>query len=1077
MIVAATADEAMQVRKKALAVLSYLLRQQPKNEALRTAWVRAVLPCVVDVEASVADKALREVQATLFDEIVASDRTFFPSKVYAEKQGKEWSDNKLPAVYELLASLNSEASEYMQRAIACLLKSEPKQAQQLTMALEVILGKCCPTDEEQRAIPIAVLDLLEEITGRVLVRGKTKITSTLTTGKMSKQKNHEQKVADVAVNVPMLLTVWTLIMRNEAEVHNAEYFPGNQTPRLKRQETRVLQRMIRILANCHSALSPMEKQQITHTFETQIFLRDVLQCIWRFVHGDKFPNGMNDAKDDESEDEVLDKITGRVKLDEFGNPRYFYDFENLRTTVANTVMSLSFKDDPALLQNEMHVRRAVRHLFILGELALMLDKNRSAFMSRVVAPKRGQKKNKEHHQLASSQFSQPDGPTGSCSRELVMALRDLCEQVNPKNGYEMPAEVRAHAFIVFGKLCLRDEKLAKKSIEMLVSHLTKREEPLQVRNNILILLSDLAVSYTSLVDRFVPIMTDFLSRDHPRFLRQQALMVLSSLLAEDFIKFKGNTTFRLIYMLSEADEGFAAGALAQQQQQQQHITSSTQAQRDAESVAALNGFLGIPQFQMARGSQKFSLLTKPLQRYRIYHFLIKKLDMKTKFLVAQGLCQSYLTAFLEGATGEKPLPLPQSRTDPSYVVLLDVLTLIRSKEMRAAFAVKTVLQQAGLSMNDDEDNDLKDLAAAAGVNGGAANANANGNGGGTGAAPGGNSNNGGSAAPALEGFHQMVRGIICDKLLPLLLHLREHLQKAKSPLMKDLNLCLMEILFEYKDELDGIIFDAQLRCELLHDMKSQKFVGAGFGRRRIGGIVSLEDMVGDGVYEHVLGQAEKLSPDHGRGQEAFFHKFIYHEGVGDPWAGLFGGSSWGNGEGVGGAAGSHGGFTAIMAAPNLEEDIAGNKLGGATSCAGAHSCVSTGVLMNDDLAKAGVVGTKVPISRNPAAQLEYSVFGLTPQPNLVAQKKHISPKFAPAYDANGNAFRPEELAVEEDDAGPSLDDFVIEGQEAGAGEVSAPFDSGIFPPPKNFDPPGGGDADAGDRGGGEEGLMPDDDED
>lgn len=58
------------------------------------------------------------------------------------------------------------------------------------------------------------------------------------------------------------------------------------------------------------------------------------------------------------------------------------------------------------------------------------------------------------------------------------------------------------------------------------------------RAQILILLGDLAVSYTSLVDRFVPIMTDTLN-DPIAILRKNAVMTLSSLLAQDFIKFKG----------------------------------------------------------------------------------------------------------------------------------------------------------------------------------------------------------------------------------------------------------------------------------------------------------------------------------------------------------------------------------------------------------------------------------------------------------------------------------------------------------------------------------------------------------
>lgn len=50
-----------------------------------------------------------------------------------------------------------------------------------------------------------------------------------------------------------------------------------------------------------------------------------------------------------------------------------------------------------------------------------------------------------------------------------------------------------------------------------------------MRNNILIILGDLAVTYTSVVERFVPIMTNFL-RNKSYTLRKTSLMILSSLL-------------------------------------------------------------------------------------------------------------------------------------------------------------------------------------------------------------------------------------------------------------------------------------------------------------------------------------------------------------------------------------------------------------------------------------------------------------------------------------------------------------------------------------------------------------------
>ena len=63
--------------------------------------------------------------------------------------------------------------------------------------------------------------------------------------------------------------------------------------------------------------------------------------------------------------------------------------------------------------------------------------------------------------------------------------------------------MQAHAWVALGKLCLTDERLAKKCVPLFVQQLKAAKAP-AVRNNIMVALADLCMQYTALVDTHVP---------------------------------------------------------------------------------------------------------------------------------------------------------------------------------------------------------------------------------------------------------------------------------------------------------------------------------------------------------------------------------------------------------------------------------------------------------------------------------------------------------------------------------------------------------------------------------------------
>lgn len=79
-----------------------------------------------------------------------------------------------------------------------------------------------------------------------------------------------------------------------------------------------------------------------------------------------------------------------------------------------------------------------------------------------------------------------------------------------------------------GKLCLQHEDLAKKCIAALARELEVSDD-VAIRNNVIIVMCDLCVRYTTMVDRYIPNISMCLKDPNP-FIRRQTLILLTNLL-------------------------------------------------------------------------------------------------------------------------------------------------------------------------------------------------------------------------------------------------------------------------------------------------------------------------------------------------------------------------------------------------------------------------------------------------------------------------------------------------------------------------------------------------------------------
>ena len=140
-----------------------------------------------------------------------------------------------------------------------------------------------------------------------------------------------------------------------------------------------------------------------------------------------------------------------------------------------------------------------------------------------------------------------------------------------------PSSIRAIAFVTLGKLSLRDAELAKSSVNLFARELHQNynytesaftgEDSVAVRSNALVVLGDLCVKYTNLVDSQLPTMAACLqdgcgSNDKScATVRRHAIHLLSSLLLQDYVKWRGLLVHR--FLAATVDKDASVGRLAE----------------------------------------------------------------------------------------------------------------------------------------------------------------------------------------------------------------------------------------------------------------------------------------------------------------------------------------------------------------------------------------------------------------------------------------------------------------------------------------------------------------------------------
>ncbi|GAA0144232.1 chromatin/chromatin-binding, or -regulatory protein [Lithospermum erythrorhizon] len=338
-----------------------------------------------------------------------------------------------------------------------------------------------------------------------------------------------------------------------------------------------------------------------------------------------------------------------------------------------------------------------------------------------------------------------------------------------------------HAWLTMGKICLADDKLAKRYIPLFVQELEKSENAAQ-RNNIVVMMADFCVRYTALVDCYMSKITKCL-RDPCELVRLQTFILLSRLLQRDYVKWKGILFLRFLLSLVDESEkirqlaDFLFGNILKVKAPLLAYNSFV------ESVFVLNdcnAHTGSSNRNSSRTERSlFSLRgnddNSRSRRMHIYTTLLKQMAPEHLLATFAKICAEILAAAADGM-----LKLEDAA---GQSVLQDAFAILCCKEIRLP-------SQRGSSSDSAE------------------------------AEEGGPEEGAASSSAARGKITQAVKKGLIQNTIPIFIELKRLLESKNSPLNGSLMDCLRILLKEYKNEIDDmLIADKQLQKELIYDMQ------------------------------------------------------------------------------------------------------------------------------------------------------------------------------------------------------------------------------------------------------------------
>lgn len=398
----------------------------------------------------------------------------------------------------------------------------------------------------------------------------------------------------------------------------------------------------------------------------------------------------------------------------------------------------------------------ISHLVLLGEAAMAAPK---AVTNRM-------------HVLVQSCVSAPAVDAIRTTQEEDSSPQRKKTRRNHRQDLRVTYRIRAHAFVVLGKMAIQNEEFAKKTVAAIAKEL-ERSDNLCIRNNVIVILSDLCKRYAILVDPYLPCVTACL-KDREAELRHLTLETLFQLLKQDFIKLKGSLFYRLLTTLVDEckpiRELSSYGLGCQVYTRHPHVFY----QRFIETMYHFNDFQRNAVTQVAGSNDKedpFSLSGERNAKLRmtVYKFLLEHMNDEERFKLNLSITQNILAPCTDkGDTLIAQCPL----------LLKDALAVLCCEEIK----LQSIIGQEEAAEDDVSQAIL--LAAKKSI------------------------------------LSNVVKQNVVENIVPVVIALKHRLESERSPLLRFLLLFLRELMRDYKNEVKEMLaLDKNTASEVAFDLK------------------------------------------------------------------------------------------------------------------------------------------------------------------------------------------------------------------------------------------------------------------
>ncbi|ETO79439.1 hypothetical protein F444_05862 [Phytophthora nicotianae P1976] len=727
-------DSSVVVRVQSIKSLSVILLKFPRDEEAQKLWNLGVLPLCVDPETSVQSCALEAAGRVVFDRVL----TWYDSR--RNKTLRE----ALDCVWMQVSHLDGVMARCLQKALRMLIKSDK-------IDVEKIIKTCVFSIKESVSPYSSGQEVQEETEDEATRRLLTRYWgfSWIVLEELAYSGNLVETARGKQQNLSIVVECWNKLQDQALPM---EFNDGSK-------------RILRVIAAISTVIDAQDAKSIAdgilaslHSFAIPLnVIADGILAL----------NSICKAKAPSPE-------KSRDISYAWGNKLLELCEINLRKCFESSPDSV--EEETALLQKQ---------LISIGEVAL-LEFNKDADKSGEAALLPVSSSLKSLVQL----FLPPKFVPINQTMSQAAGQGDEEEIPIISEPVPLPTPVRVCAFVTLGKLCLRDGDLAKQCMTMFIRELRTCEEQ-DIRSNILLILGDLCIRYTSLVDAYVPTIALSLL-DESRLLRRNTLLLFSQLILQDYIKWRESLLRFFLRAAVDEDEELAnlarhvlCGPLLQKSP---HIFTN----KFIEMIFVLNGIQGdkikFSEPYEQEGTRELALLGNALypRRAKLYNFLLEHMSDEQKLQVSMKLCSEVLEEVMDGTLPlcENPSQITDSCTE---AVLKDTFAILCSPE------IKLTSSKEGDDEDDGED-------AATGENANVA-----------------------SQIAAAKGklLSKMSKKNFLENVVPVLIGLKHTLEAKHSPLTRYLLHYIRELFKMYRQEVKDIFMntDPQMAMEVEYDLR------------------------------------------------------------------------------------------------------------------------------------------------------------------------------------------------------------------------------------------------------------------